>query len=74
MNIKRICSEILELAIYEFKEEENFNNIKKYILNPALDYLISKLYPYIITTCIIFILIFILCIASLAILLNKNIS
>lgn len=71
MDIKTICSEILELAIYEFKDEENMNNIKKYILNPCLDYLVSKFYPYIIATCIVFILIFILCIASLTILLNK---
>ena len=71
MDIKNICSELLNIAIYEIKDEKNMENIKTHILNPSLDYIIGRFYPYVIATYIIFILIFILCIISLTILLNK---
>lgn len=71
MDVKKICSELLTLAINEFNEEENMKKLKIHILNPSLNYLVGKFYPYVIGTYIIFILIFILCVTSLMILVNK---
>lgn len=71
MDVKKICTELLTLVINEFNDDENMDKIKTHILNPSLNYLVGKFYPYVIGTYIIFILIFVLCITSLAILLHK---
>ena len=72
--IKNICGTIIKKCIEEFKNEENSKKIKKEILDPAIKYIIDKLYPYILATCVIFVLTFILAAAILMILIfsKKN--
>ena len=45
------------------KKDENMEKVKVTILDPCIKYLVDQFYPYIIATCVIFILTFILAIA-----------
>ena len=72
--IKNICLEIIDKSIQEFKKDENMDKIKKEILDPCVKHMMDKIYPYILATCIIFVLTFLLAVAILIILIfnNKN--
>lgn len=71
--IKKICMEVIDKCVLEFKKEHNVNKIKKEILDPSIKYIIDQLYPYILATCIIFVLTFLMAGAILVILVfNKK--
>ena len=74
--LRIICLEIIDKCICEIKEEHNMNKIKQNILDPCVSYMLNKLYPYILATCIIFVLIFLMSSAILVILIfnKKNIK
>lgn len=59
-NWKKIISEILVKLALEFKEEENFDLVKVNLLDPTIDYIFDRLYPYILASSIIFLIIFVL--------------
>jgi hypothetical protein len=63
MDIKEICFDLVNLCVAEFMKEENKNKVKENILDPCISYMVNQFYPYIIATCIIFILTFLLAIA-----------
>lgn len=69
-----LCDDMIEYCIYEFNKNENRSRIKKNILDPCVEYLVNQFYPYIITTCIVFILTFILVIATFAMILRGGSS
>ena len=71
--LKVICSEIIEKCVTEFKEDNNFNKIKKDILDPCVSYILNKTYPYVLATCILFVIIFLMVVTILVILIfNKK--
>ena len=70
--IKIICIEIINKCVCEFKKEDNMNKVRAEILDPCVSYMMNKLYPYILATCIIFVLTFLLATAILIILIFKN--
>ncbi len=72
MDLNNICADILNIVIDEFKKDENQQNIKYNVLDPSIKYIVNQLYPYIITTCIIFILTFLLAIAIFVLLIREN--
>ena len=51
-----IGSELLEKCIIEIKKQENMDKIHNNVLDPLIDYILERLYPYIMVTCIMFIL------------------
>ncbi len=51
-----IGSELLEKCIIEIKKQENMDKIHTNVLDPLIDYILERLYPYIMVTCIMFIL------------------
>jgi len=63
MNIKQIIVDLLDKSIIEIKKEENMNKVKDNVLGPAVDYILKRLYPYIVVISIIFLLTFFLAIA-----------
>lgn len=67
-----VCNELIDYCIYEFCKEENKSRVKKNILDPCVEYLVNQFYPYIIATCIIFILTFILVIATFTMIIRGN--
>ena len=74
MDIKQICFDIVDLIVTEFNKNENKEKVKINILDPCIKYLVDQFYPYIIATCIIFILTFLLAIAIFTLLLKNPIK
>ena len=72
MSLKEITAQILTKVLVECKKEENFDRIKSEIIDPLIEYTFTKLYPYILTTSIIFFLTFILALTILMILVKIN--
>ena len=68
MDFKKLCSELINKTILEFKEENHMDKIKDNVLDPCINYMVDQFYPYIIATCIIFILTFILAVGIFMIL------
>jgi hypothetical protein len=71
MDIKKITYEFLQKCIIEINNDENMNQIKTYILNPLISYVIDKIYPYLVISVIIFLLTLIIAIATLILLIKK---
>jgi hypothetical protein len=51
-----IGNELLEKCIIEIKKQENMNKLHTNVLDPLIDYILQRLYPYIMVTCIMFLL------------------
>jgi hypothetical protein len=75
LKLKSICVDIIDKCVDEIKEENNMNKIKSELLDPCVNYILKKIYPYILATCITFVLIFLMISAILIILIfNKKIN
>ena len=72
VDVEKICLDLIDLFVVEVKKDDNMDKIKLNVLNPCIDYLVKQFYPYIITTCIIFILTFVLAITILYILVTNK--
>jgi hypothetical protein len=72
MDIKEICFDLINLFVTEFMKEENKTKVKENILDPCITYMVNQFYPYIIATCIIFILTFLLAIAIFFMLIREK--
>ena len=70
--LKIICLDIIDKCVIEIKKEDNMNKIKSNVLDPCVSYILNKLYPYILATCIIFVLTFLTAITILIILIFNN--
>ena len=71
MEIKELIFDLLEEIIKEINHPEQQQKIKKEILDPFILYIIKQMYPYLISTCII-ILLMLLCIISVLIILIRK--
>jgi hypothetical protein len=71
MEIKTLVSELVTKIIAEILLPENSDRIRLEVIDPFIQYIIKQVYPYLIMTCIIFILMFICIISVLVILVGK---
>jgi hypothetical protein len=71
MLVKDLVNDILIKIISEINQPETSQKIKIEIINPLVSYILQQLYPYLITTCVIFVLMF-LCIITTLILVLGN--
>lgn len=71
MEIKELVTQILELIIKEINEEETREKINDELIKPFIGYITKQLYPYLITTCIIFVLMFLSIVSVLILVLSK---
>ena len=55
-----IGRELIELFVNEIKKEENKNKINKELIEPIVYSILDRIYPYILVTSIIFLLIFLI--------------
>lgn len=62
-HFQQFGSQILDKCVTEIKKEENMDKIKQNILDPGIDYVFDRLWPYIMFTTVIFLLIFVLLLA-----------
>lgn len=70
--IGKITNEIIQIVLEECKKDENKQQIKTYIIDPLICYILDRLYPYIFLTATVFILILLLVIASLFFIIKKH--
>ena len=70
MNISSITTEINDLMSKEFRKEENQAKIKREMIDPIIMYTFDRLYPYIVTASVIFILTFLLAIIVLVLIIR----
>ena len=70
--ITNLTLELVEKIITEAKKEQNINQIKRDVMDPLIEYMFQKLYPYIIVTSILFILIFMLATAIFYMTMKKH--
>ncbi len=52
----KLTSNVFDTILRECKKTENQTKIKTYVLDPAVCYILDKIYPYIFITCAIFII------------------
>ena len=71
MDIKKITYELIQKCINEINNEENMDQIKTYILNPLIIYVLDKIYPYLVISVIIFLLTLLIAIAILVLVIKK---
>lgn len=71
MEIKKLILDILNHIKEEFNKPEINTKLKTEFTDPFIKFIISQLYPYLITTCIIFVLMFLCIISTLIICLKK---
>lgn len=71
MELKTIVNDLIEDVIKEINEPENQTKIKRDIIEPFTMYVIKQMYPYLVSTCII-ILLMLLCIVSVLIIVIKK--
>jgi hypothetical protein len=71
MEIKTLVADLVTKIIAEISLPENSDRIRLEVIDPFIQYIIKQVYPYLIMTCIIFILMFICIISVLIILVGK---
>ena len=71
MWIKRISTEFIQTLLHEAQQPHNKDKFQVHILDPIIQYALSRLFPYILVTSIVFLLTFILAIAILVMIMNK---
>ena len=71
--LEKVTNEIINKILLEIKKEENLSKLQMNIIDPLIHYTFSQLYPYILGTSIIFILIFILTLVILFLIMKLNI-
>lgn len=67
----KLTNEILEHLIFEFKKEDNQEQLKTHVIDPIICYILDRMYPYIFVTCSVFILILLIALSILFLLLRK---
>lgn len=57
--LPKFTSELLEKIIIEIRKPNNMSKIHVNVIDPLIDYTFGKLYPYILVSSVIFVLIFV---------------
>ena len=57
---QKIGSELIEMFVNKIKKEENKKKLNKELIEPVVYSILDRIYPYIIVTSIIFLLIFLI--------------
>ncbi len=71
MDVSKIVQSLVNKCIIEFKKKENLDKIHQDVIDPIIFHSLQKLYPYIILSSVIFVLTFVVVIATLLIILLK---
>ena len=74
MVVSDLTTNILETITEELQKEENKRKIEENILGPIIQYMKMQMYPYVLTTSILFILLFVMAAIILYLLLRITIS
>jgi len=66
------ANEIIDIVITEISKDDTKKKINTYIIEPSFTYIFDRLYPYIILTAIIFVLILLMAITIIIILIRNK--
>jgi len=66
------ANEIIDICITEISKDENKKKLNTYLIEPSFTYIFDRIYPYIILTSVIFILILLMAITIIVILIRNN--
>ncbi len=69
--INKISSDFTDIIIKYFNDKENNNKIKSNIIDPIIIYIFDKFYPYLIISCAVICLIFVLLLCILALIIRS---
>lgn len=72
MELKTIISDIISELAIEVNQPDIRHRINTELLDPFIQYIIKQLYPYLIMTCVIFVLMFLCIICTLIIILYRG--
>lgn len=72
MELKNIIMDIISEISLEVNQPSVKHRINTEILDPFIQYIIQQLYPYLIITCIIFVLMFLCIISTLILILYRS--
>ena len=67
-----LINESIDIIIREIAKEETKKKINTYIIEPSFTYAFDRLYPYIVITCIIFVLMLMMTFIIVIILIRNN--
>jgi hypothetical protein len=70
-NWRDIGCDLLEKCLSEIKDKKNMQKIQSNVLDPLIDYILERLYPYFLVTSIIFLLILLMVILVFVMLLRS---
>lgn len=68
----KFTNELIQKIIFEFKKEENQEQLKAHIIDPIICYILDRLYPYIFITSAIFILLLLIVLSILFLIIKKT--
>jgi len=63
--------EIIDIIIKEISKDETKKKLNTYLIEPSFTYLFDRMYPYIILTCVIFVLLLLMAITIIFLLIRK---
>ena len=72
MKFNEIVNEVIDRSVQELQGEENVKKIKHDIIKPIINFIVDELYPYLITTVIIFVLTLLVAILILILVLKQQ--
>ncbi len=72
MLVRELVNDIIIKIISEINQPDTNQKIKTEIINPFVSYILQQLYPYLITTCVIFVLMFLCIITTLVLVLGNK--
>ena len=72
--IRKLTTELLDKVIEELKKPENMSKIQMQVIDPLIRYSFDRLYPYILVSSVIFLLIFLLAITILLFVIRFNLN
>ena len=72
MLIRELVNDIINKIVSEINQPDTNLKIRTEIINPLVSYILQQLYPYLITTCVIFVLMFLCIITTLVLVLGSK--
>jgi len=68
----KFTNELMHKLIFEFKKDENQEQLKTHIIDPIICYILDRLYPYIFVSAAIFILLLLIVLSILFLIVKQN--
>ncbi len=68
----KFTNDLIQKLIFEFKKDENQEQLKTHIIDPIICYILDRLYPYIFISAAIFIILLLIVLSILFLIIKQN--